>query len=118
MFSAADSGLARVPPSAIQVRSPASQSPVEAVSWQHREVTGYYQRLSGLSIEAVTLKHLLPEVVQPEGQEVEAVEDRRQPPEFAALQEMGAQVKKEKRPQETVHWASPGVSDIIVTRHT
>ena len=63
---------------------------------------------SGLSTEAVTLKHLLPEVVQPEGQEVEAVEDRRQPPELAALQEMGAQGKKEKRPQETVHWASPG----------
>ena len=59
-------------------------------------------------MEAVTLKHLVPEVVQPEGQEVEAVEDRRQPPELAALQEMGAQVKKEKRPQETVHWASPG----------
>ena len=103
MFSAADSGLARVPPSAIQVRSPASQSPVEAVSWQHREVRAQYG-----GCHSVTLKHLLPEVVQPEGQEVEAVEDRRQPPELAALQEMGAQVKKEKRPQETVHWASPG----------
>ena len=51
------------------------------------------------------MKHLLPEVVQPEGQEVEAVEDRRQPPELAALQEMGAQEKKEKRPQLSVQVA-------------
>ena len=50
-----------------------------------------------------TLKHLDPEIVQPEGQVEEATHWKG----LAVPHETGAQEKREKRPQERVHWVSP-----------
>ena len=91
--------MARVPPSAMQLRSADSQSVALENTWKN-----IFYKYFSVQYFYHTLKHLDPEAVQPAWQVLEST----QPRGLATAQEMGAQVNMEKRPQERVQVASPG----------
>ena len=96
--------MARVPPSAMQLRSADSQSVAPENTSLINIFNKYFAVQNLCTYFYHTLKHFDPEAVQPAWQVVEST----QPRGLATAQEMGAQVNMEKRPQERVQVASPG----------
>ena len=88
--SAWDSTLARVPPWAIQSWSAASQLVGPEKNWKHLEA----------------------DTVQPEGQVVAGTHWKG----LAVPQVTGAQVKREKRPQDRVHLVEPQYQSVSLAR--